>query len=99
MKFYFLTRHLPGLEHLSLQQRLAKIQAAHKHLSGPEKLLLNVVKLLIIIPLFVVILRTSDNWWALLWALLITLAYPIILKPLHHGLCAKYLVKSDQKGA
>jgi hypothetical protein len=98
MKFYFLTRQLPGLAGLPLSARLAKIQQAEKRLTSPEKLLLNVIKLLIIIPLFVLILRTGEDLWSLLWAFLVVLTYPILLKPLHYSLCAKYLLKQDKDG-
>lgn len=98
MKLYFLTRQLPGLADLPLGERLLKLQQAEKHLTSPEKLLLNVLKLLIIIPLFILILRTGEDLWSLLWAFLVVLTYPILLKPLHYSLCAKYLIKRDKNG-
>jgi hypothetical protein len=91
MKLYFSSKQIPQLRHLSLTQRLDALQAAQKKLTGPEKLLLNVVKLLILIPVFVLILQVSNNWFALLWALLLSLLYPLLIKPMEFGLCVKYL--------
>ncbi|GAC13301.1 hypothetical protein GLIP_0655 [Aliiglaciecola lipolytica E3] len=71
------------------------MRAAENKLTAPEKLLLNVIKLLIMVPVFVFILRTFQDWSALLWAGLIILAYPLILKPFQYSLCAKYLKQPD----
>ncbi|MFT4995230.1 MAG: lipopolysaccharide export LptBFGC system permease protein LptF [Paraglaciecola sp.] len=98
MKLYFSTRHIPQLKNLPLTERLAYIQAAQKKLSGPEKLLLNVLALLIVVPVFVLILRTSESYLSLLWGALVALTYPVILKPIQYSLCAKYISDIRQKG-
>lgn len=98
MKLYFSSKQIPQLHGLSLTQRLDALQAAQKKLSGPEKLLLNVLKLVILTPVFVFILQVSQNWLALLWALLVCLLYPIIFKPIELGLCSKYLSQSNSQG-
>lgn len=91
MKIYFNTKQIKGLGELPLTERLNLIQRAMAKLTGPEKLFLNVLKLLVIIPLFAFILQVSEDWKALIWALLVTLAYPLILKPVQYGLVAKYI--------
>lgn len=91
MKLYFSTKQIPQLQHLTLTQRLASIQLAYSKLIGPEKLLLNVLKMLIVIPVFIFIIQTATNWMAIIWALLVTLIYPILVKPIQYGLCAKYI--------
>ncbi|MGS2719889.1 DUF6170 family protein [Paraglaciecola aestuariivivens] len=98
MKFYFSTKHIPQLQGLSLTQRLDAMQMAVKKLTGPEKLLLNVLKMCVVIPAFVLILQVASNWLAIVWALLVTLLYPAIVKPIQYGLCAKYLAQSHQHG-
>jgi hypothetical protein len=98
MKLHFSTRHIPQLAHLPLTERLEHIQAAQKKLSGPEKLLLNVLTLLIVIPVFIFILQTGDSWWSLLWAILVAFTYPVILKPIQYSLCAKYISDIKQQG-
>ena len=76
-----------------MAERLDHLRRAEDKLTAPEKLLLNVFKLLIIVPVFIFILQASDNWLALVWALLFILAYPFILKPFQYSMCAKYLPK------
>ena len=91
MKLYFSSRHIPALAHLPLQQRLSKLREASSRLTGPEKMLLNLVKLLVLLPPFVLILRLSDGWTAIIWVALLLLAYPLLLRPLQYGLCEKYI--------
>ena len=95
MKVYFSSKQIPQLRHLPLTERLAAIQLAQKKLIGPEKLLLNVLKMLVVIPVFTFIVQTSANWLALVWALLITLLYPAVVKPIYYALCAKYIPQSQ----
>lgn len=98
MNFYFSTKHIPQLTHLPLTERLAVIQLAQRKLTGPEKLLLNVLKLCVVIPIFVLIIQISTNWMAIVWALLVTLLYPLIIKPVHLGLCVKYISHTHTQG-
>ncbi|MGO4891649.1 DUF6170 family protein [Flavobacterium sp. W21_SRS_FM6] len=91
MKLYFSSKQIPQLQALPLLERLTILREAQKHLTGPEKVLLNVLKLLLLIPAFVMILQISENWWALAWALLIFLLYPIVVKPIQFSLSAKYI--------
>jgi hypothetical protein len=91
MKLYLSTKHIPQLQSLSLTQRLAAMQLAQSKLIGPEKLFLNVLKMLVVIPVFTLIIQISTNWMAIVWALLVTLLYPVLVKPVQYGLCAKYI--------
>ena len=91
MKLYFSTKQIPQLQHLPLTERLAALQMAQKKLIGPEKLFLNVLKMLVVIPVFILIIQTATNWMAIVWALLVTLLYPMFVKPVQYGLCAKYI--------
>lgn len=91
MKLYWSTKQIPELAGLPITERMARLQEAEAKLKAPEKLMLNILKLLILVPIFVFILQASENWWALLWALLVSLAYPIVLKPLQYSVCAKHL--------
>lgn len=98
MKFYFSTRKIPQLKHLTMSQRMVVLRQAEMKLTAPEKLLLNVIKLLILVPVFVLILRAGQDWYALLWAGLFILAYPFILKPIQHSLSAKYVPDNVEPG-
>ena len=91
MKLYFSTKKIPQLQHLPLTQRLQAIQLAQGKLIGPEKLFLNVLKMLVVIPVFIFIIQMATNWMAIIWALLVTLLYPMLVKPVQYGLCAKYI--------
>lgn len=93
MPLYFSTKTIPQLQHLPLTERLAAIQIAQNKLIGPEKLFLNILKMLIVIPVFIFIIQIATNWMAIFWALLITLLYPMLVKPVQYGLCAKYIPK------
>ena len=98
LKFYFTARHIPQLQGLSLNERMVKLKAAENKLTAPEKMILNIFKLLIIVPVFAFILRSSEDWFALFWAGLFILAYPFLLKPFQYSLCAKYLVEAPKQG-
>ncbi len=98
MKFYFTHQQIPQLKDLSVAQRMERLREAENRMIAPEKLLLNILKLLIIVPVFVFILRASDDWFALVWAALFILAYPFLLKPLQYSMCAKYLKQPSEKG-
>ncbi len=98
MPFYLSTKNIPQLQHLPLTERLEVMHQAQKKLTGPEKLLLNVLKMCVVIPIFVLILQVATNWLALLWALLVTLLYPAVVKPIQYGLCAKYIQQPKQSG-
>lgn len=98
MKFYFSTRQIPQLKHLTMSQRIQILRKAEGKLTAPEKFLLNICKLLILVPVFVLILRAGQDWYALLWAALVILAYPFVLKPFQYSLSAKYVPENPELG-
>lgn len=93
MKIYTSTKKIPGLEKLSLPDRMAILEQAANRMSVPEKTMLNIIKLFVIIPVFMLLLRVVENWWSLAWAALILLLYPLFVKPLQYSISAKYLPK------
>lgn len=97
MQFYFSTRNIPGLSGLPLAERMRLLERAAKKLTVPEKTVLNILKLLVIVPAFTLLLRVATDWTSLLWALLVFLLYPIIVKPVQYSLSAKYLESLSQK--
>lgn len=97
MTFYFSTRNIPALKGLPLTQRVKLIDKASKRLTVPEKTLLNVLKLLVIVPVFVLILQTASNWTSLLWAFVVFLLYPLFVKPIQYSICAKYIAPVPHK--
>lgn len=82
---------------MTLPERMAVLEQASRKMTVPEKTLLNVLKLLVLIPVFMMLLRMVENWWSLAWAALILLLYPLFVKPLQHSISAKYLPKNLSK--
>ena len=97
MKFYFSTRDIPALQGLSLTERVKRPDEASKRLTVPEKTLLNVLKLLVIVPVFALILQTASNWTSLLWAFVVFLLYPLVIKPIQYSISAKYIAQPSSK--
>ena len=77
---------------------MAILEQAGRKMTVPEKTLLNVIKLLVIVPVFVLLLRSVENWWSLAWAGLILLLYPMFVKPLQYSISVKYLDPFLQRG-
>jgi len=98
LKIYTSTKKIPGLEKLSLPERMAILEQAGRKMTVPEKTLLNVIKLLVIVPVFVLLLRSVENWWSIAWAGLILLLYPMFVKPLQYSISVKYLDPFLQRG-
>lgn len=78
---------------MDLSARLDAIEKATKKLTPPEKLLLNIIKLCIIVPVFALILRVGQDWTSLLWAGAFIALYPFVLKPVQLNMIRKYLRK------
>jgi hypothetical protein len=97
VKVYTSTKKIPGLENMTLPERIDVLDQASRKMTVPEKTLLNVLKLLVLIPVFVMLLRMVENWWSLAWAGLILLLYPLFVKPLQYSISAKYLPKNIKK--
>ncbi len=76
---------------------MALLEAASRRMPIPEKTLLNILKLFVIVPVFYLVLQTAQNWWSLVWAALILLLYPLFVKPLQYSLSVKYLPKQIKK--
>lgn len=93
MRLYSSTKQIPGLEDKPLSERLQLLEEAGKQMTVPEKTMLNILKLLVLVPVFVLVLRVSSDWTALVWAAMILLLYPIFVKPVQYSISAKYLKK------
>ncbi len=96
MKLYFSTKQIPQLQSLSLTQRIKLLETATTQLTIPEKTLLNVLKLCVIAPFFILLLRVVNDWTSLLWACLILLLYPLVVRPIQFSMSAKYLPEVKQ---
>lgn len=86
--FYLNSQNIPELKGLSFAQRMAVVRKAADNLPTPVKVGLNIIKLLILVPLFLLIAR-ADGWMIAAYILLLLLAYPLITRPLTFALCQK----------
>lgn len=85
-----------------MTDRMNVLEQASNRMTVPEKTLLNIIKLLVIVPVFALLLRVVESWWSLAWAALILLLYPLFVKPMQYSLSAKYIkldndVKKDKE--
>ncbi|HBN87693.1 DUF6170 family protein [Rheinheimera aquimaris] len=85
---YLNSRNIPELAGLNFPQRMAVIRKAADNLPVPTKISLNLLKLLILVPLFLLIAR-SDGWMIAGYALLLVVLYPLITRPVTFALCRK----------
>lgn len=76
---------------MAVTERMAVLEKAGNRMTIPEKTLLNIIKLLVIVPIFGLLLRIVESWWSLVWVGLILLLYPLFVKPLQYSLSAKYI--------
>ena len=81
MAIYFSSNKIPALHAFSLHQRQAILTLAQAKLSAPEKFILNIIKLFLLIPPFLFVANLQG--FALIIAIIIVLiAYFVILRPI-----------------
>jgi len=92
----FSTKQLKALNDFNLSERQAILALAHQKLSVPEKLILNIIKLILLIPPFIFLAR--QEWLLLLATSFISvLAYFLIMKPISLTFGQKYLHDAIKK--
>lgn len=96
MKLYFSTKQIPELQDVPLTERIQLLETATAKLTIPEKTLLNILKLCVIAPFFILLLRVVNDWTSLLWAGLILLLYPLLVRPIQFSISAKYLLPPEK---
>ena len=90
---YFTSQKIPELSGLNFQQRMLVIKHAVNLLPVPQKILLNVVKLVILVHFFSILAR-FEGWILLPWLLLAGLVYPLIINPVTFLMTASRLAKA-----
>ena len=90
---HFSSHTISELQGLNFAERMQVVRKATDQLPTPKKLLLNLLKLAILIPLFMLIARYQHSA-DLLWIALLLLAYPLLTRPLTFKLCQPYLRQS-----
>lgn len=90
MTIYFSSNKIPELMPFNLQQRQAILALAQAKLSPPEKLILNIIKLMLLIPPFLFIANLQGI--AIAASIVVVLvAYFIILRPIMLHFTLKHL--------
>lgn len=89
---YFNSQSIPELSGLNFAQRMAVIRKASDNLPVPTKITLNIIKLLVLFPLFMLIAR-ADGWAIAGYTLLLVVAYPLITRPVTFALCRKDMAR------
>lgn len=90
---YLITQHIPELAGLNFQQRMRVIKQAVALLPVPQKILLNVLKLIILTHFFSILAR-FEGWILLPYLLLAGLVYPLITNPVTFMLTASRLAEA-----
>lgn len=93
MTIYFSSNKIPALQTFSLHQRQAILTLALAKLSAPEKFVLNIIKLALLIPPFLFIANLQGLALAASVVIVLT-AYFILLRPVMLHFSAKYLDKA-----
>lgn len=93
---YLNSQKIPELAGLTFAQRMEVIRKAVDELPVPTKVILNIVKLLILIPLFLLIARAS-GWEIIGYIVLLLITYPVITRPLTFAISRKNYTKIRQQ--
>jgi hypothetical protein len=93
---YFGSHSIPELAGLKFAERMQVIRSATEQVPTPQKLMLNLLKLAILIPLFLVIAQW-DSWQSTVTILVLLAAYPLLTRPLTFALCRPYLKQARAK--
>ena len=93
MTIYFSSNKIPALQAFSLHKRQAILTLAQARFSAPEKFILNIVKLLLLIPPFLFIANLQGLALALS-VVVVLIAYFLILRPIMLYFSAKHLDKA-----
>lgn len=96
MRFYFTTQHIPELAGLALQQRMLVIKQAITLLSVPQKVLLNLLKLVILAHFFSVLAR-FEGWILVPYLLAAGLVYPLVINPVTFLLTHNKMAKARKQ--
>jgi hypothetical protein len=93
MTIYFSSNKIPALHDFSLHQRQAILALAQAKLSAPEKFILNIIKLSLLIPPFLFIANLQGFALAASIALVL-IAYFLLLRPIMLFFAQKHLDKA-----
>lgn len=90
------SQKIPALAGLNFQQRMLVVKQAVALLPVPQKVLLNVVKLVILAHFFSILAR-FEGWILLPYLLLAGLVYPLITNPVTFMMTSSRLAEARKK--
>lgn len=93
---YFNSQKIPELAGLTFAQRMQLTRAAADRLTTPVKVMLNIIKLCILTPLFILIAR-ANGWEILGYIVLLLVLYPLVTRPITFHLCRSQFVALRRK--
>lgn len=79
---YWNSRSIPELNDLTFRDRMSVLRRATDQLPTPKKLVLNLLKLGVLLPLFLAIARSPSWLEGFGWFGLLLLSYPLITRPI-----------------
>lgn len=93
---HFNSHKIPELAGLTFAQRMQLTRAAADKLTTPVKVMLNIIKLCILTPLFILIAR-ANGWEIVGYILLLLVLYPLVTRPITFHLCRTQFVALRRK--
>jgi len=90
MPIYFSSNQIPELKAYSIKERQEFLAKARNKLTIPEKLILNIIKLIMLVPPFIFLARLE--WFLFFLSLvLVTLIYLTIMNPIYLSFIYRHL--------
>ncbi len=93
MAFIFSSNDISVLQSYSLKERQQILALANQKLITPQKLVLNLIKLAILIPPFIMVARL-DNWLLFLPLIFVLAGYFLVMRPISLLFAIKHLPKA-----
>ena len=93
MNIYFSSNKIPKLQNFSLKQRQAILALAMDKLTVPEKFIINVIKLMMLIPPFLFLANLQSAWF-FISVIGVLFAYLFVMKPVSFAFADKYIEKA-----
>ena len=96
MTIYFSANKIPALAPYSIQQRQAILALAQAKLSAPEKFILNIIKLVLLIPPFIYI-ANLQGVAIIISITAVLISYFLLLRPIMLFFTLKHLTNAISK--
>ena len=94
---YWNSQQIPELAGLNFRERMQVIRRASDQLSTPNKLLLSIVKLLLLVPPFMQMAQADSVLAFIGWVLLLLVIYPLATRPLTFALIREHLSQTRRQ--